>query len=242
VLTITELYSSEIGTAEHLFPQYLDHLDAALREFCDRYWPCEYVSRRPVPAHLQAHFKPLYFQQNMRASVLVTRCVNVRSGHGSKGHQLKDGRVFAVGGYASDFSFESYQKEFHDKVYFSLQYLLERVIECTSKGEIPHIVAARIHRDDVLSFFYGNRTKREARAFQSHSVCFCCLFEPPEHALPCGHVLCTPCVKSYGRVKSKSLIEMHECPLETNTPGRCQSLTLYLKPEEAGVRVLTLDG
>jgi hypothetical protein len=150
--------------------------------------------------------------------------------------------VFAVGAYVSDFSVESYQKEFHSKVYFSLQHLLERLAECTNKGETQHAAAARIHRDGVLSFFYGNRTKEEARAFQSHSVCLCCLFEPPEHALPCGHVLCTPCVKSYGRVKSKNLIEMHECPLETNTPGRCQSLTLYLKPEATGVRILTLDG
>jgi hypothetical protein len=150
--------------------------------------------------------------------------------------------VFAVGGYVSDFSFKSHQKEFHAKVYFSLQHLLDRLADCTNKGEIQHIAAARIHRDGVLSSFYGNRTKEEARAFQSHSVCFGCLFEPPEHALPCGHVLCTPCVKSYGRVKSKNLIEMHECPLEINTPGRCQSLTLYLKPEATGVRILTLDG
>jgi len=198
--------------------------------------------RGAVPPHLQAHLNSLHFHHNMRVSALLYRCVNVRSGHGSKGHQLKDGRVFAVGGYLSDFSFKSYRKEFQNKVYFRLQDLLKLLADCTNKGEIRNIAAARIHRDDALSLFYGNGTKEDARAFQSHSVCFCCLFETPEHALPCGHVLCTPCVKSYGRVKSNNLIEMHECPLEINTPGRCLSLTLCLKPEAAGVRILTLDG
>ena len=240
--TIMEIYSSGIGTAEHIFPQYLDHLDTALREFCDRHWPCEYVMRGAVPAQLQAHLNSLHFQYNMRVSALIYRCVNVRSGHGSKGHQLKDGRVFAVGGYVSDFSFENYQREFHAKTYFHLQRLLGRLADYTNKGVIQRIAAARVHQDDVLGSFYGNRTKEETRVFQSHSVCLCCLFEPPEHALPCGHVLCTPCVKLYGRIKSKHLIKMHECPLETNTPGTCQSLTLYLKPDSAGVRILTLDG
>jgi hypothetical protein len=198
--------------------------------------------RGAVPAHLQAHLNSLHFHHHMRVSALLYQCVNVRSGHGAKGHQLKDGRVFAVGGYVSDFSFTSYQKEFHKNVYFRLHHLLEQLADCTNRGEIRHIAATRIHRDDSLSTFYGNRTKEEARAFQSHSVCFCCLFEPPEHALPCGHVLCAPCIKSYGRIKINNLVEMHECPLELNTPGRCQTLTLYLKPESTGVRILTLDG
>ena len=32
-----------LGTAEQIFPQYLDHIDAALENFCDRHWPCEFV-------------------------------------------------------------------------------------------------------------------------------------------------------------------------------------------------------
>ena len=46
-----------IGTAEQIFPQYLEHVDAALENFCDRHWPCEYVTAGGG-----------------------TRCVNVRSG------------------------------------------------------------------------------------------------------------------------------------------------------------------
>lgn len=32
-----------LGTAEQIFPLYLEHIDAALENFCDRHWPCEYV-------------------------------------------------------------------------------------------------------------------------------------------------------------------------------------------------------
>jgi len=241
-LRTEDLYSLKTGSAEHIFPQYLDHLDSALRDFCDRHWPCEYSLRGAVPPHLQAHLNSLHFHHNMRVSAVLYRCVNVRCGHGSKGHQLRDGRVFAVGSYDSEFSFENYHEEFRKKVYLRLDYLLKLLSDRLKKGEAPATAAARIHRDDGLSMFYEEHTKKEARAFQSHSVCFCCLFEPPEHALPCGHVLCTPCVRSHGRPKSKNLFEIHECPLEINTPGRCLSVTLYVKPEAAGLRVLTLDG
>ena len=45
------------GTAEQIFPQYLEHVEAALENFCDRHWPCEFV--KPGGG---------------------ARCVNVRSG------------------------------------------------------------------------------------------------------------------------------------------------------------------
>lgn len=32
-----------LGTAEKIFPQYLEHIDAALENFCDRHWPCEFI-------------------------------------------------------------------------------------------------------------------------------------------------------------------------------------------------------
>lgn len=45
------------GTAEQIFPQYQEHVEAALENFCDRHWPCEFV--KPGGG---------------------ARCVNVRSG------------------------------------------------------------------------------------------------------------------------------------------------------------------
>jgi len=236
------LYLPFIGTADHIFPQYLDHLDAALSDFCDRHWPCEFVIYGVKRGQLPLHLNAMEFPAEMHRQTRLSRCVNVRSGHGSKGHQLPDGKVFAAGDYVSEFSFENNQDEFHVNVFFRLEFLLEKLAERTNKGESQDIAAAEIHRDDVMAHFYSDGPKGGVRTVHSHSVCFTCLFEPPEHSLPCGHILCTPCVKTYGRVKSATLIEVYECPMEVSAIGRSQPWTIHLKPGAAGIRVLTLDG
>jgi hypothetical protein len=92
-----------------------------------------------------------------------------------------------------------------------------------------------------MSRFY--KELQGADRFMSHATCYCCLTAAPEHALPCGHVLCTGCVKSYGKKRgSRSLLEMTYCPLherETRWSSPCQ---LRFKPDYAGVRLLCLDG
>jgi hypothetical protein len=193
-----------------------------------------------MPPHLLAHLNNVQFQQTIRSSAILLKCVNVRSGHSAKGHQLKDGRVFAHGGYDSKFSFENNREEFHAAVYFSLRNLLEQLTTCVSRGEAQYKAAHRIHCEDTLSAFYQSPDKLAVK-FHMHDVCLSCLFEAPEHSLSCGHVLCTACVKAYGRIKNKTTVEMLECPLETNSYRRCLPRTIYIKPDTAGVRVLSLD-
>ncbi|MCJ1422264.1 hypothetical protein MMC29_000144 [Sticta canariensis] len=113
------------GTAKQIFPHYIEHIDAALENFCDRHWPCEYVQ-----------------------SGGGGRCVNVRSGHGSKGHQRKNGKVLSAGGYVSSFSFESYRKEFQDEIYFRLYDLLKIRRSRVEEDDQPEAqAAAEIHKD-----------------------------------------------------------------------------------------------
>jgi predicted acylesterase/phospholipase RssA len=208
------------GTAERVFPQYLDHLDAALENFCDRHWPCEYI--KPGGGG---------------------RCVNVRSGHGSKGHQLQNGKVLAVGEYVSRFSFDSHQDEFQLNVYTRLDQLLQLLHAKIEEEQIAEDrAAADIHKETVMTHFFERVANGHNDKFISHSACFCCLFEPPEHALPCGHVLCTPCLKAYGHVKNETLVEVFECPLEPLKRELHQAWRVSLKPPSAGVRVLSLDG
>jgi hypothetical protein len=211
--------------AREIFPLYLEHLDAALENFCESHWPCEYVDQ---------------------SSGL--RCVNVESGHGGKGHQNQNGKIFADGSYVSKRKFEDLREEFASNCYFRLQELLERLDTLRQKRGLRNDevqAAAEIHRDDVMAWFFRHVSGNgRAAQYNSHSVCLCCLLRPPEHALPCGHVLCTNCVSIYGHARpgSRTEIEIEYCPLEVRSVRTFQPWRVYLKPDAASVRILTLDG
>lgn len=182
------------GSAEQNFPQYVEHLDAALENFRDRHWPCEYTNR---------------------SGKAIGRCVNVRSGHGSKGHQLRNGRVLAVGEYYSEFSFANYQKKFRYDVFFILNRLLHRLREQQTETWTPEgKAAANIHCDSVMKNFYAHAMRGRPDSYISHTACFCCLFEAPEHGLPCGHVLCTFCLKDFGITRKRNVINIDRYPID----------------------------
>lgn len=213
--------SSFSGTAEQIFPKYLEHLDAALENFCDQHWPCE-------------------FQKGNK------RCVNVRSGHGSKGHQTKDGRVIAIGKYESSIKFGEAHQEFRKNVFFHLWELLNELQLRVSSGDQQEQAAADLHRERVLGNFFRKVACGDTvmEAYNSHTACFCCLFEAPEHALPCGHIICETCARIYGQLQAgnPTEIEMFGCPIDGTPFGPGSTWKLYIKPKAAGVRVLTLDG
>ena len=164
--------------------------------------------------------------------------------HGSKGHQLKNGKVLAVGGYISSFSFNDYCETFQDDIYWRLEELLRRLRSRVQEGgEFEAQAAAEIHKEEVLVHFNSHSARGQPEAFISHSTCFSCLVEPPEHALPCGHVICTPCVRAYGHSRGRTVVEIDRCPLELlKRRSRYGSRRVFLKPDAAGIRILTLDG
>ncbi len=221
---------------EQIFPKYLEHIDAALENFLDQHWPCEF-----------------------ELDGMPMRCVNVRNGHGSKGHQLRNGKVFATGDYVSEITFTDYGPIFRDTVYRNLEGLLDDLrVRLQNRVRVPtpgagggafrsisdaDEAATDIHRDSLHMFFKdiadgGSISER----FNSHTACYSCLMAPPEHTLPCGHVLCTPCVRLFGCSQDASEIEMRQCPLEEITAQKSWSWKLYIKPKSAGVRILILDG
>ncbi|KAF2420198.1 hypothetical protein EJ08DRAFT_690440 [Tothia fuscella] len=164
------------GAADQVFPQYFEHIDAALENFCEQHWPCEFM----LPG----------------------------------ANQSKDGKIIAAGIFESSFKYARYLKEFRDS----------------------------IHRDKVVQRFYRHVSNGASvpDEFESHTLCLCCLFEAPEHPLPCGHVLSMPCVKLYGYSHGPNEIDMYNCHLEGNAVRH--TWTIRLKPKTAGVRILTLDG
>ena len=207
------------GLAEDIFPRYEESIELALQEFCDLRWPCEWISSRK---HL--------------------RCVNVKNGH-AKGHQLNNGRVYS-GEHQSTISSENYCDTFRADVFNALREILKLVQDEHHAGSdalAEDEVAARIHKNKTLKEFY-NKLGVSERALISHTMCLVCLMRTPEHRLPCGHIICAPCLRAYGRKKGDMLIEISSCPLPHkpqlwNTPW-----SVAVKPATAGVRVLCLDG
>ena len=212
-----------IGSAELIYPEYVESCDNALEDFCDRYWPCEFVMK----------------SKTKWGKEVGGRCVNVRSGHGSKGHQFKNGKVFAVGSYESKFSVESFQETFRYFVFTFLKELLGELQKTLFKSQPEDQIAAQIHKAQVMRPFYQHVSQGRTASLSSHSTCFSCLMASPEHSLPCGHVICTPCLLGYGERQERDVIEITSCPLHSERTFRW---IVYLKPDAAGVRVLTLDG
>jgi hypothetical protein len=95
---------------------------------------------------------------------------------------------------------------------------------------------------EIMTEFY--RSTKLIETFRSHSVCVCCFTQISTHAIPCGHVLCTSCIKGYGSTSNRFDFSLYDCPLhpiETRAQwGR--PCIIRFKPDFAGVRLLSLDG
>lgn len=137
------------------------------------------------------HFDGITGSRNLALMARQSVCVNVRAGHGSKGHQTRHGTIFAAGDYRSNFSVETYQRDFYDSVYTRLDYLMKQLDQQTRDGRDQEPISHALHKQETLMDFYFTPRGKKDISLHNHTVCLCCLFEQPEHVLPCGHVLCT---------------------------------------------------
>lgn len=191
----------------------------ALNDFCDLCWTCDY------------------------RSTSNDLCVNVRKGH-VKGHQDARGRLIGSGHYTSTFTEESFRNEWEllleQKVLQFQAIIQQALIDDVDDRTDLNSVTATIHRANIQQFY---RRLGGARHFFSNSTCFCCLLRPPEHALPCGHVLCHDCLSAYGAAldESRTKIRLKHCPLHMEEAFQVPYI-VDRKPDLAGVRILTLDG
>jgi hypothetical protein len=103
------------------------------------------------------------------------------------------------------------------------------------------VVITKTHRANITTFYFhsGGATK-----FVSHTTCFCCLRELAEHPIPCGHVLCTACIKGYGKPHEQlsGSFTIAACPLHEFEAVFPTPVEIYFKPPLAGLRILSPDG
>jgi hypothetical protein len=201
-------------TEQILEKTYIDHCDSALEDFCAISWPCGFSNKRG-------------------------RCVNVRDRH-KKGHQNERGHIIGTGPYVSDFTWEDFADEWLSLLQQCLGRFHEKIeTQLASNSEL--VATTDLHHANINTFY---QRLGGADTYVSHSACLCCLRELAEHCLPCGHVLCTPCIRGFGKTSpgSSSLSTMTSCPLHAADAIFLSPWEVSFKPPLAGVRVLSLDG
>lgn len=206
------------STVQLLNDAYVEYCKFAIDQFIHLYAPCGYKNPR------------------------YGSCCNVRSGHDPKGHQNRDGRIIGAGGYQCPFDPDEYFDSWVEQIKNELQHLQSQFSNLTHtlRERSDQEIAAELHLNCLNDFY---RVLGDSSRHVSYSTCFSCLRELPEHALPCGHVLCLPCGKSYGRAgASKQSIVMSRCPLHQREMLWDPPWNVFVKPPYAGVRILCLDG
>ncbi|KAL6812923.1 acyl transferase/acyl hydrolase/lysophospholipase [Trichoderma sp. SZMC 28013] len=137
-----------------------------------------------------------------------SECANVRSLH-KKGHQSYNGTILGQGDHQSKLD-----QGFFGHWIGSIQKKIEEEEKRHGHEEESSFILKTHSRN--METLYKNISSDVA--LQNYLTCACCIGRTPEHALPCGHIICTACVQ---------------------WPSPAQ---VRYKPEEAGVRVLCLDG
>jgi hypothetical protein len=173
------------------------------------------------------------------------RCVNVGANHDPKGHQNAKGKVIP-GDFESSFQPEVYLPIWKNAIRSQMRDI-DLELENASRRAPSYSREAymmQVHHDTMIAFY---DTVGSAAGILSHATCFCCLMQSPEHALRCGHVLCTQCVRahgelSHGNISTRAVVSLKCCPMHpTETQWEIPCLVRF-KPEHAGVRLLCLDG
>ena len=163
-------------------------------------------------------------------------CCNVQRSH-LKGHQASNGKIFAKGEYVAELSAETFFGEWMKMIDTCLNTLNKKVNAMGPDGKEAELVS-RVHWQEIKDFLPAT----DNSPILSHATCFCCVRRVPEHVLPCGHVLCKPCVKSFGVENENGVYELECCPLHPDHTRWQVPACFAFKPPGAGVRVLCLDG
>ncbi|KAK0366375.1 hypothetical protein LTR94_003465 [Friedmanniomyces endolithicus] len=208
------------GRVDELFANYEKFFDFAMGEYLELHHPCSFVGADGG-----------------------RRCMLVKARHQPKGHQDEKG-IIAAGDYQAAFDsafthqWKAQLRAAIEGIHRDFSYELEQASHEDTQAIPEESIALELHGEYLNQFF---EAVGPAAAICSHATCFCCLMDVPEHPLPCGHVLCTACIKAYGKA-SKSSVTLQCCPLHREATRWAKPAVLKFKPTGAGVRILSLDG
>lgn len=204
------------GSFSHLLRStYSAPLYAAFEEFCSNHLRCSY-------------------------SQDGYRCWNTRNLH-EKGHQARTGKIMSRGLFQSEFDPDDFFDEWINDIDKNIVDLDNRQQPLAIHRAEKTVVQTQ-HWGVMADFYRFSHRSRSVSRFQHHWTCLVCVRKIPENVLPCGHILCKPCIQSFGRDSGQGLFELKQCPLHPEETAWVRPARIKFKPEEAGVRVLCLDG
>lgn len=175
------------------------------------------------------------------------KCVNTFIGH-AQGHQNGMGKLLKGGLFVSD-NFDS--QGFLTTVETAVHAMMFDINEkAPSSRRQWRRYAADVHRANLahlrsLKGFPCVSNGVIERDIPSTSVCYGCFFGRPEYRLPCDHVICEHCIKDFDETPREEQYPgwatHHSCIICEATDQRWP-YRVPVKPDLAGVRVLSLDG
>ncbi|TKA29096.1 hypothetical protein B0A54_16206 [Friedmanniomyces endolithicus] len=160
------------------------------------------------------------------------RCMLVKARHQPKGHQDEKG-IIAAGDYQAAFDstfthqWKAQLRAAIEGIHRDFSYELEQASHEDTQAIPEESIALELHGEYLNQFFEA--------VGPAAAIC------TSQHPLPCGHVLCTACIKAYGKA-SKSSVTLQCCPLHREATRWAKPAVLKFKPTSAGVRILSLDG
>ncbi|KAF2465829.1 FabD/lysophospholipase-like protein [Lindgomyces ingoldianus] len=200
--------------------EYEKHFSFALEEFCGSAMPCSFRSKHGE------------------------LCVNVSSRHSSKGHQNSKGKIIGSGKYeSSGFNHKDFSKRFMRLIKRRLCKLESELQVSTGPdaegGTSGNAQVLQLHERTMAEFYKKFESRQR---IVSHQACLSCLMSPPDYVLPCAHGLCSDCAYSFGTREDDTTLTLTCCPLHQGEGAWPRLWRIRLKPEFAGVRILSLDG
>jgi hypothetical protein len=200
--------------------EYETHFHYALEEFSNSTMPCSFKTKKGE------------------------YCVNVNTRHNAKGHQNSKGKIIGSGGYqSSGLNMKGFRDQFKNLIKKSLatmeDHLQSKIDQAAEGSKAGHAQLHKLHKDTMTAFYIKFESRRRV---VSHWACLCCLMNSPEHALPCAHTLCFDCAQSFGTREDDATLTLTSCPLHEHDEAWRGAFRIRLKPDFAGVRILSLDG
>lgn len=167
------------------------------------------------------------------------QCVNRRHNH-QKGHQDKEGEIIG-GGDFEEFHGSPTRNKFQIDIREAYRSLAEKLHPLRDSYSSYSKAVLEAHMKKVAS------QKTFWQQTYSNTTCLLCLFQQPDFFLPCGHSICTTCVRRWAKQPVPNdpyVYRLTECPLcqELFTDNDSAFLELELKPKNTGMRILALDG